>query len=135
MGDLTKNLSRDEFDCSDGQAIAVDYDLVLALQDCCDAFSRILKRRVYISITSAYRSPEVNAKTPKASKKSMHLKGMAADFHLYFIARGKKVRVKSRDVYEYLDRKHPNRFGLSLYSNRVHFDVRSKKWRSPEVKA
>lgn len=131
MGDLTKNLSRREFRSSDGEEIAVDYMLVIVLQAVCDAFARITGRRVGIRITSAYRSPFVNAKTPNASKKSFHLKGMAADFHLYFKDNGR--RVDPRLVYQYIDRKYAGLFGLSLYINRVHFDVRPTHWRSPEV--
>lgn len=131
MGDLTKNLSRKEFNSSDGQAIAVDYELVNALQDVTDAFARMSGRRVGIRITSAYRSPEVNAKTPNASKRSFHLKGMAADFHLYF--KDNRRRINPKLVYDYLDKKYAGRFGVSLYINRVHFDVRTNPWRSPEV--
>lgn len=132
MGDLTKNLSRNEFKSSDDQEIAVDFELVIALQDVTDAFARMTKRRIGIGITSGYRSPAVNAKTPNASSKSYHLKGMAADFHLYF--KDTRKRIKSSLIYTYLDKKYPDKFGVSLYYNRVHFDVRRNKWRSPEVK-
>jgi len=131
MGDLSKNLSRHEFNSSDGKAIAVDFELVKALQDVTDAFARMSGRHVGIRITSAYRSPEVNAKTKNASKRSFHLKGMAADFHLYF--KDNKRRINPKIVYDYLDNKYTGRFGVSLYINRVHFDVRTKPWRSPEV--
>ena len=131
MGDLTKNLSRKEFVSSDGIWIGVDFELVNALQDVTDAFARMSGRRVGIRITSAYRSPEVNARTQNASKSSFHLKGMAADFHLYFKDNGR--RINPRLVYNYLDKRYLGKFGISLYINRVHFDVRKKPWRSPEV--
>ncbi|MDC3312688.1 D-Ala-D-Ala carboxypeptidase family metallohydrolase [Flavobacteriaceae bacterium] len=131
MGDLTKNLSRHEFNSSDGRCIAVDFELVNALQDVTDAFARMSGRRVGIRITSPYRSPEVNARTPNASNKSYHLKGMAADFHLYFKDNGR--RINPRLVYDYLDKRYAGKFGVSLYINRVHFDVRKQPWRSPEV--
>lgn len=133
MGDLTKNLSRHEFKGEDGQQIAVDFELVVALQDVTDAFSRITGRSVGIQITSGYRSPEENADTPGASKKSYHLKGMAADFRLYF--KDNKKRIKPELIYNYMDEKNPGRCGISLYVNRVHFDVRANIWRSPQVKA
>lgn len=134
MGDLTKNLSRYEFESESGEQIAVDFELVNILQESCDAFSRMLGRPVRIAITSGYRTPEENEKTPGASKNSYHLKGMAADYHLfYYNDAGEKVRVKARHLYNYLDRKYPSKFGLILYSNRVHFDVRPTKWRDAKV--
>ena len=116
MGDLTRSLSRHEFRGSDGQDIAVDFDLVNSLQDVTDAFASITGRNVGIKITSGYRSPQVNAATPGASITSYHLKGMAADFYLYF--KDSKKRIKSSLVYNYLDRKNPVSCGISLYHNR-----------------
>jgi len=133
MGDLTENLSRHEFKSSDGQEIAVDYQLVKSLQESRDYFSRITNRNVGISITSGYRSPELNARTPNAAKKSMHLFGKAADYFLYFKDTNK--RLKSSLLYSYLDEKYKGKFGVSLYRNRVHFDVRSHEWRDPRVKS
>jgi len=134
MGDLTKNLSRYEFESESGEQIAVDFELANILQDSCHAFSRMLKRRVFISVTSGYRTPEENEKTAGASKNSYHIKGMAADYHLWYRNQaGEKVRIKARHLYNYLDRKYPSKFGLILYSNRVHFDVRPTKWRDAKV--
>jgi len=122
MGDLTKNLSRYEFNSSDGESIGVDYELVNGLQ-----------RRVGIAITSAYRSPEVNNKTPNAAKKSMHLFGKAADHFLYFKDNNK--RIKPLLLYSYYDKKYEGKYGVSLYTNRVHFDVRDIAWRDARVKS
>lgn len=135
MGDLTKNLSRWEFKASNGEEIAVDFELVNAVQDSCDAFSRMMGKRVYIGITSGYRPPVVNDATPGASRNSYHTKGMAADYHLYYFnGAGEKVRIKAKHLYTYLDRKYPVKFGLSLYVNRVHLDSRPTKWRDAKVK-
>lgn len=132
MGDLTENLSRSEFKSSDGKEIAVDFELVNAIQDCCDFLERITSRPVGVQITSPYRSPEVNAKTPNASETSYHLFGRAADHRYYFKDTGK--RIKPIIYYTYLDKKYPDKFGVSLYYNRVHLDTRRNKWRDPQVK-
>jgi len=57
----------------------------------------------------------------KGAKASYHMKGMAADI--------KVSGIPLADVYDYLDKKYPDRNGVKLYSSWVHVDVRKNKWR------
>ena len=109
MGDLTKNLSRYEFDSSDGQRIATDYEIVLAVQDSCDFFENITGRTVKVKITSPYRSPQVNARTKNTSRNSYHLKNMAVDY--WFLGFGSFVS-KPNNCINYLV--YPRRKAIRL---------------------
>jgi uncharacterized protein YcbK (DUF882 family) len=55
------------------------------------------------------------------SSNSQHLYGKAGDIKLDGIS--------PKMVYEYLDKKYPNKYGMSKYETFVHIDVRSKKAR------
>lgn len=117
MNDLSKDFSRVEFACECGCGFdTVDAELLKVLQeDIRDYFKK------EVTISGGNRCAARNAVTPGAARHSPHMEGKAADF---------KVKDTSpRAVYTYLDRKFPNKYGLGLYHNRVHFDVRPDRAR------
>jgi len=100
---------------------ACDIRLVEAFQDCCDHFAVQTKQeKVLAAINSGCRCAEHNIKQG-GSKASAHVKGTAMDFWI--------KGVPADDVYDYLDKKYPDRFGIGRYNGRTHLDVRATKAR------
>lgn len=122
MGDLSRNLSRHEFSCLCGCGFdTVDVVLVRILQQVCFEFSQRTGKRVYIIITGPNRCAAHNATIPGAGKNSQHIYGRAADFRL----KTEDGDIPPQEVYDYIDKTFPDRYGLGIYSNRVHFDTRT----------
>ena len=72
-------------------------------------------------ITSGYRTPEWNKKCGGA-KYSYHIRGMAADIRVNGMS-AKEIANKLNEIV-------PDRCGIIVYNNWVHFDVRTgKKYR------
>tara|TARA_R110000772_G_scaffold129472_2_gene237589 strand:- start:1266 stop:1616 length:351 start_codon:yes stop_codon:yes gene_type:complete len=115
MGDLSKNFSRSEFECRCGCGFDdVSLELVELLQEIRDEIKEP------ISINSACRCKDWNEQVGGA-KRSQHLLGTAADI---------VVRACTPDyVYQYLDNKYPDTFGLGRYKSFVHVDVRERRAR------
>jgi uncharacterized protein YcbK (DUF882 family) len=105
-----------EFACRDGsQIVFIDNYLINILE--------ILRNKVGkpIIITSGYRTPEWNAKCGGA-KYSYHMRGMAADI--------KVNGMSAEQLAKELDAIIPEKYGIIVYKNWVHFDVRTgKKYR------
>ena len=136
MGDLTKNLSRHEFACKDGCGMdAVDFILVKVVQETIDYFETRYKK-VQVIVNSGDRclshneavQKEYNPNYVPLSSKTQHLLCKAGDFVFQYWDNGWKT-IPSTIVYSYLDSKYPDTFGIGLYSNRVHLDVRKFKAR------
>lgn len=116
MGNLTENFSRYEFSCSCGCGFdTVDFMLVNVLQDIRSHFN------AQVIITSGNRCIAKNIITKGAARDSQHIHAKASDIQV--------KGVFPEEVYNYLDKKYPLTFGIGLYSNRVHVDVRDKKAR------
>lgn len=138
MVNLTPSLDRSEFCCSCCDFDTVDVELPPVLQDAVDNFGG--KELVMIVITGPNRCRKHNnslreewelsggTSGAKTAKESMHIYGRAADFKMFY--RDSKQQISPTKVYKYLDEKYAGRFGIKLYSNRVHFDTRAKAWRS-----
>ena len=140
MGDLTKNLSREEFACqceySDCTRTPVDFDLPTLLQDCVDHFAYLEKghsqmfKRVACKINSGYRCEKHNEDITDGKGSGIHTTGMAADFKMsYVYGDGSRKRVPEEEIAEYLERRYPDSMGIGRYpredgTGRVHFDVR-----------
>lgn len=106
----SKWFKRTEFECKCGCGmITVDKELLEVLEDVREHFGKPVR------ITSGNRCESHNANVGGA-KNSQHVKGIAADI---------KVKdVSAAEVYEYLDKKYPNSYGVGKYSSWVHIDVR-----------
>ena len=118
MTQLSRNFSRDEFECACCGEDTVDAELVTVLQDVRDYF------RLPIKVTSGYRCFDHN-RSIGGSKHSMHLKGRAADIKVKDIA--------PSIVQTYLVNKYPDTYGIGLYKTFVHIDTRSELARWAEV--
>lgn len=114
MGNISKNFNRSEFACKDGCGFdAVDVELLSVLEGVRSKFGPV-------KINSACRCEDHNHSVG-GTRKSQHVKGKAAD-----------IVLKSQDpieIFDYLDRKYPNKYGLGDYDTFTHIDVRKKKAR------
>lgn len=112
MGDLTRSFSRKEFTCKCGCGFdSVDIELIGVLQlDIRDFF------KSPVIVTSGCRCFTHNM-AEGGSRNSKHIESKAADIIV--------VNVLPLDVYNRLDDMYPDRFGLGLYGNRIHIDVRA----------
>ena len=112
-----KWFNRKEFACKCGCGFdTVDYELAEVLVDLREYFESPT------TINSGCRCGEHNHSVGGSSN-SMHLYGKAADV----VVKG----VSAEDVYEYLDTKYFNKYGIGLYTGRVHVDVKSgpkRRW-------
>lgn len=138
MGDLTKNLSRSEFECECGCGFdTVDFILPTMVQDSVTYFSKKYKSRIIIDITGGNRCVEHNEEVQREayhnyvpfSSKSTHMDAKAADHKHYYFKNGVKIQIPPIEVYNYYDNKYPDSKGLGLYTNRVHADSRNNKAR------
>lgn len=113
---FSDNFLRKEFDCNCGncEPIAVDHELITVLEDLRSYFGK------QITVTSGYRCPDHNAAVG-GHPKSKHMLGIAADI--------KVAGVYPQAVYNYLNEKYPDKYGIGLYSAWVHIDVQEKRLR------
>ena len=120
---MTKNFKLKEFECKCGCDMPLEvYENIIKLA------SQLQFLRDYtgrpITINSAYRCPEHNAKVG-GSKTSQHLLGKAADITIQSL--------KPAEVFvlieELIDMGHMLQGGLGLYDTFVHYDIRKTKAR------
>ena len=110
-----KGFSRDEFSCKCKCGFdTVDVETLFVLEE----LKRWLGKRVYI--TSGCRCHAYNA-FMNGSKNSYHTQGRAADISV--------EDVDPIDVYGYLDRLYPDKYGIGKYKTFVHIDTRANKAR------
>ena len=115
---VSKNFKVKEFRCQDGSdPVFIGEELLDVLQDLRDFY----KAPVNIEDHSAYRTPSHNKKVEGSSSNSRHMYAVAADLHV--------VGVSHKEVYNYLNKKYPNKYGIGLYSWGVHVDTRKEKSR------
>jgi len=122
MGDMTKNFSRHEFMCNDGSDIPSEYEdnllkLVKNLQVLRDHI------KTPLSINSAYRSPDYNAKIGGAPR-SKHMLAMAAD-----LSSRLDPRYLASTIEQLIAEGKMDQGGIGIYSTFVHYDVRDRKAR------
>jgi uncharacterized protein YcbK (DUF882 family) len=77
---------------------------------------------VYISITGPNRCKQHN-KAVGGAPESQHIYGRAVDHKIIIKESGEHV--SPMDVYDYYDSHHKDKYGVGLYTNRVHIDTRS----------
>lgn len=113
---ISANFKRSEFKCNCGVCDfdTVDVELINVLQDIRDHFNNSVK------VTSGNRCFNYN-KSVGGADNSYHVRGRAVDIQV--------SNVQPQEVYNYLDNKYPNKFGLGSYSTFTHIDTRSGKGR------
>jgi len=121
MGDLSENLSRHEMACECGCGFnTVDIELVWVLQALCDYLWDDTGFKPILIITGPNRCVKHNADVGGAPD-SQHIYGRAADFKIKI--NGEYLDPKK--IYNYLNARYPEIYGIGLYSNRVHLDTRT----------
>ncbi len=114
MGDISRHFNRSEFGCKcsyeDCEDIAVDVELVKVLEEVREHFGRA------VTINSSYRCEDHN-KYVGGAPKSKHRLGIAADI----VVRN----IHPHKVYEFLNSKYPEQYGMGKYNTFTHIDVRS----------
>lgn len=111
---LAEGFQRKEFACKCGCGFdTVDAELLMVLEEVRSRFGRI-------AINSGCRCPTHNEKEGGA-KASLHLVGQAADI------RG--LDSSNQEIYDFLETRYPDCYGLAIEGRFVHVDVRSKRAR------
>lgn len=116
---VSRSFKRREFACKDGCGLGlgdgeINSELIEVIQDVRDHFGEP------IVISSGLRCQKHNARVGGAPK-SQHLLGTAADLRIAKVAPAK--------VYEYLNAKYPDKYGVGRYDTFTHIDVRPTKAR------
>ena len=114
MGDINLYFSYSEFECPCCKKTVYCSELINVLTDLRVYFGRPVK------VNSGYRCKSHNKKVGGAPK-SKHVSGIAADIVV--------KNVKAADVYEYLDKKYPDKYGIGKYKTWTHIDTRSERAR------
>ena len=121
---LTKNFTRQEFDCKDGTTVPAKFLLnVKEVAENLQALRDYLE--VQISVTgSGYRSPKHNKKVGGA-KFSQHLTASGADIN----AEGYEPKQLAEVIELLILKGKMKQGGLGIYPNFVHYDIRGTKAR------
>lgn len=139
MGELTKNLSRYEFECRCSNSCGfdtVDFMLIKMIQDGADYFETKYGR-IIVDIRGGNRCKEHNEFVQKKyvpnyvpySSKSVHMEGKAADVKYFYFKDKAKTQISPEEVHSYFTKLYPTSKGLGLYHNRNHIDSRRNKAR------
>lgn len=121
---LTKNFTRQEFDCKDGTIVPEKY-----MENCLKVAQNLQVLRdtlkVPIMITgSGYRTPSHNAKVGGA-KNSQHLTCNGADIN----ARDYTPKQLAKEIEKLIAAGKMEQGGIGIYKGFVHYDRRGKKAR------
>lgn len=129
MGDLTKNIDRSELEChcSKCGVRVQDHEPVIKVwQTACDHFATLHNvDRVVFTVLSAARCQPHNI-IIGSNDESQHLRCNAIDGRIKLLT---SEKIPNQNIYDYFDKKYPNRFGVGIYSWGVHVDTREKKAR------
>ena len=110
-----KYFKRSEFECFCGCGFnTVDYELAEVVDKLREHFN------APVFITSGCRC-EAHNKAIGGAKSSKHMLGIASDL--------KVAGVNPTQVYDYLNKEYPNKYGIGLYRTWVHIDIRADKAR------
>jgi len=120
---MTKNFSKEEFDCSDGSEMPINiYHNMVKVANQLQTLRNFLNKPIHIN--SAYRSEEYNASIGGV-KDSQHIMGRAAD-----------ITVKGFDpiatyitIEILIEKGDMLQGGLGLYDTFVHYDIRGTQAR------
>ena len=129
MGDLSRSFNRSEFACKCGECgrDAIDHELITVLEWLDGALVSLLQGdEVYIVVTSGNRCPEHN-RDEGGSLLSEHMFYIACDYKVYRTRNGEQILPAM--IHTILDDAFPDRYGLGLYHNRNHLDVRPTRAR------
>ena len=121
---MTKNFSKEEFDCNDGSEMPIN-----VYHNMVKVANQLQTLRDYIGkpiqVNSAWRSEEYNASIGGV-KNSQHIMGRAADI----VIKGMTPIEVSKIIEELISKGDMLQGGLGLYDSFVHYDIRGerKRW-------
>ena len=120
---MTKNFSKEEFDCNDGSEMPINiYHNMVKVANQLQTLRNFLNKPIHIN--SAYRSEEYNASIGGVLN-SQHIMGRAADI----VIKG-MTPIEVSEVIEDLIKKGDMLQGaIGIYSSFVHYDIRGTKAR------
>jgi uncharacterized protein YcbK (DUF882 family) len=120
---MTKNFSKEEFDCNDGSEMPIN-----VYHNMVKVANQLQTLRDYIGkpiqVNSAWRSEEYNASIGGV-KNSQHIMGRAADI----VIKGMTPIEVSKIIEELIGKGDMLQGGLGIYSSFVHYDIRGIKAR------
>lgn len=113
---ITQDFRYSEFICKDGTEVPEAYQIYMQI---CATELQLLRNEINkpIIITSAYRTPEYNAKLKNSSKTSYHLQAKAVDI--------KVIGMKPYDLAIYASR-YTSFMGFGIADSFIHLDLRNK---------
>jgi len=123
MGDITRNYSYWEFACKCGCGLKKINPMIAIIME----IARHFEGDKPLSCNSGCRCRDHNENVQKEYNKN-YVSYSSTSTHMECIA----VDIPSKDpkgLYDLLDSLFPNMFGIGLYHNRVHFDLRRSKVR------
>ena len=120
---MTKNFSKEEFDCNDGSEMPINiYHNMVKVANQLQTLRNYIGKP--IQVNSAYRSEEYNASIGGV-KNSQHIMGRAADI----VIKGMTPIEVSKVIEELIDKGDILQGGIGIYSSFVHYDIRGNKAR------
>ncbi|WP_172918359.1 YcbK family protein [Capnocytophaga canis] len=121
---LTKNFTKQEFECRDGSAMPPQ-----ALENVKQLAQQLQVLRDYlgkkITINSGYRSKAYNATLKGASPKSQHLLGKAADI----VIEGMSPKKVAETIENLIKEGKMRQGGIGIYKTFTHYDIRGVRAR------
>jgi len=120
---MTKNFSKEEFDCNDGSEMPINiYHNMVKVANQLQILRNHLGKP--IQINSAWRSEEYNASVGGV-KDSQHIMGRAADITV----RDLNPTEVYNTIEELIEKGDMLQGGLGLYDTFVHYDIRGERAR------
>ena len=120
---MTKNFSKEEFDCNDGSEMPINiYHNMVKVANQLQILRNHLGKP--IQINSAWRSEEYNASVGGV-KDSQHIMGRAADISVRDL---NPIEVYNT-IEELIEKGDMLQGGLGLYDTFVHYDIRGERAR------
>jgi uncharacterized protein YcbK (DUF882 family) len=120
---MTKNFSKEEFDCNDGSEMPINiYHNMVKVANQLQTLRDYIGKP--IQVNSAWRSEEYNASIGGV-KNSQHIMGRAADI----VIKGMTPIEVSKIIEELISKGDMLQGGLGIYSSFVHYDIRGEKAR------
>ena len=120
---MTKNFSKEEFDCNDGSEMPINiYHNMVKVANQLQILRNHLGKP--IQINSAWRSEEYNASVGGV-KDSQHIMGRAADI----VVRDLTSTEVYNTIEKLIEKGDMLQGGLGLYDTFVHYDIRGERAR------
>lgn len=116
----------DQFNSSDGATMPLSVKKnVNSLIKELNVIQKAIGKDKKLTVSSGYRSPQLNSKVPGAAKNSFHIKGLAVDLQSKYISPGELAN----QIEKLISQGKIKQGGLGRYSSWTHYDTRGTKAR------